>query len=135
LLLNPEVSLGAAGSLMTVVMLSYGLHITVVSYALYALRQIAICEPSPPGWISLRLLTWTAAVLSGGAAVITLLHVTCLRTALDPRAPPPLDAAAIVFGVAAFAFLLLGLAQTATHQRRRAIVAILFTIATICSIV
>src|SRR5688572_17900075 len=71
LLLNPEVPLSAAGPVLTVIVLSYGLHITVVSYALYALRQIAVIEPSPPGWISLRLLTWSAAVLSGAASVIT----------------------------------------------------------------
>jgi hypothetical protein len=40
LLLNPEVPLGAAGPVLTVTVLSYGIHITVVSYALYALRQI-----------------------------------------------------------------------------------------------
>jgi hypothetical protein len=53
LLLNPEVPLAAAGAVLTVIVLSYGLHITVVSYALYALRQITVIEPSPPGWISL----------------------------------------------------------------------------------
>ena len=86
LLLNPEVPLGAAGPVLTVIVLSYGLHITVVSYALYALRQIVIVEPSPPGWISLRLLTWSAAILSGTAAVITWLHASGLQNALDARA-------------------------------------------------
>jgi len=135
LLLNPELPLHASGPVWTVVMLSYGVHITVVSYVLYALRQIAIEEPSPPGWISLRLLTWTAAMLSGTASVITWLHASGLRTALDPRALPALDRAPIVFGAAAAAFLVLGLAQTAARRDRRAIVAILFTIATTASIV
>ena len=83
----------AAGPLLTVIVLSYGLHITVVSYALYVLRRIVMVEPSPPGWISLRLLTWSAAVLSGTAAVITWLHASGLRTALDPRALPLLGQA------------------------------------------
>jgi predicted AlkP superfamily phosphohydrolase/phosphomutase len=134
LLLNPEVALGAAGPVLTVVVLSYGLHITVVSYALYALRQIAVIEPSPPGWISLRLLTWSAAVLSGAASVMTWLHASGLRTALDPRALPSLQRVAVIFGAAAIAFLVLGLAQTAARQRHRAFVAILFTIATTASI-
>src|SRR4030095_12094631 len=55
------------GPVLTVIVLSYGIHITVVSYVLYVLRQIVIAEPSPMGWISLRLLTWSAAVLSGTA--------------------------------------------------------------------
>jgi Type I phosphodiesterase / nucleotide pyrophosphatase len=134
LLLNPEVPLAAVGAVLTVIVLSYGLHITVVSYALYALRQITVIEPSPPGWISLRLLTWSAAGLSGTASVITWLHASGLRNALDPRALPSLRLAAILLGVASVAFLILGLAQTKAHRRRRSAVAILFTIATISSI-
>ena len=97
LLLNPEVPLGAAGPVLTVIVLSYGIHITVVSYALYVVRQIVIVEPSPPGWISLRLLTWSAAALSGTASVITWLHESGLRNALDPRALPSLAQAAAIF--------------------------------------
>src|SRR6188474_1121952 len=134
LLLNPEVPLAAAGPMLTVIVLSYGLHITAVSYALYVLRQIVIVEPSPPGWISLRLITWSAAILSGTAAVITWLHASGLRTALDPRAMPMLGQAVIVFALAASVFLALGLAQNAADQRRRTIVGILFTAATILSI-
>jgi predicted AlkP superfamily phosphohydrolase/phosphomutase len=73
--------------------------------------------------------------LSGAASVITWLHASGLRTALDPRALPSLQHVAVIFGVAAFAFLVLGLAQTAARQRHRAVVAILFTIATTASIV
>jgi hypothetical protein len=131
LLLNPEVPLAAAGPVLTVVVLSYGIHIAVVSYALYVLRRIVIIDSSPPGWISLRLLTWSAAVLSGTASVITWLHASGLRNALDPRALPPLAWAAAVFGTASLVFLVLGLA----HHRRRTVVAILFTVATIVSIV
>ena len=135
LLLNPEVPLAASGPVLTVIVLSYGIHITVVSYALYVLRQIVIAEPSPMGWISLRLLTWSAAVLSGTACVITWLHASGLRHALDPRALPLLARAVVIFAAATLAFLVLGLAQTRARQRRRTAVAILFTVATIFSIV
>src|SRR5882672_11108311 len=82
--LNPTLplTLHATGPVLLVAVLSYGLHIAVVSYVLYVLRQIAIIEPSSPGWISLRLLTWSAAMLSGTAAVITWLHATGLRASL-----------------------------------------------------
>ena len=88
--LNPSVPLTthAAGPLFIVIAVSYGLHIAVVSYALYVLRQIAIVEPASPGWVSLRLLTWSAAALSGTAAVITWLHASGLQNALDARALP-----------------------------------------------
>jgi hypothetical protein len=135
--LNPSVPLTthAAGPVFTVVLLSYGLHIFVMSYALYVLRQIAIAEPSTPGWISLRLLTWSAAALSGTAAVITWLHASRLQNALDRRAIPAITYAATAFGVATLAFLLLGFAQVAARRRYRATVAILFTLATIGSVV
>jgi hypothetical protein len=135
LLLNPEVPLAGIGPILTAVALSYGAHIAVVSYALYVVRQITILEPSPPGWISLRLLTWSAALLSGAAAVITWLHASGLRDALDPRAVPALERAATGLGASALAFLALGGAQLATRRHQRTGVAILFTLATIASIV
>jgi hypothetical protein len=135
--LNPSVpsSTSAAGPLLTVAMVSYGLHIAVVSYALYVIRQIAIAEPSPPGWISLRLLTWSAAALSGTAAVITWLHASRLENALDQGALPGIISASWSFAAATFVFLVLGFAQVAARGRHRATVAVLFTVATIGSIV
>ncbi len=134
--LNPSVpmTVRAAGPLVIVITVSYGLHIAVVSYALYVLR-LAIVEPSSPGWISLRLLTWSAAALSGTAAVITWLHASGLQNALDSRALPAIVYAATAFAAATLAFLVLGFAQIAARRRHRATVAILFTIATIASIV
>jgi len=134
LLLNPEVPLDAAGAVLSVAILSYGAHVAVVSYALYALRQIVIFEPSAPGWVSLRLLTWSAAVLSAFAAVVTWLHASGLRTTLDPRGVPALAQSAVALAAAALAFLVLAFAQTAAQQWRRTMVAILFTLATIVSI-
>jgi hypothetical protein len=134
--LNPSVPLtaNAAGPLFTVVTVSYGLHIAVMSYALYVVRQIAVGEPSSPGWISLRLLTWSAAVLSGAAAVITWLHASGLKNALDTRAWPGIVYAATAFAAATLAFLILGFAQVAARRRHRATVAILFSVATVASI-
>jgi len=134
--LNPSVPLtaSAAGPLFIVIAVSYGLHIAVVSYALYVVRQIVIVEPSSPGWISLQLLTWSAAALSGTAAVITWLHASGLQNALDERALPAIVYAAWAFAAATAAFLLLGFAQIAARRHHRATVALLFTAATIASI-
>jgi hypothetical protein len=135
--LNPSVPLtvSAVGSLLAVLALSYGIHIFVVSYVLYVMRQVALGEPSAPGWISLRLLTWSAAALCGTAAVITWLHSSGLRTALDPRAFPGVTRLAGLFSASTVLFLMLGIAQLATRRRGRATVAVLFTLATISSIV
>jgi hypothetical protein len=134
--LNPAVPLesGAVLSLLTLSTVTYGLHIFVVSYGLYVVRQIALGEPASPGWISLRLLTWSAAALSGTAAVITWLHGAGLGHALPAPALEAIDRAALVFAASAAVFLLLGIAQAMARHDRRATVAILFTIATIGSI-
>ena len=137
LYLNPALPLesGAVLSLLAVTSVTYGLHIFVVSYALYVVRQIALGEPASPGWISLRLLTWSAAALSGTAAVVMWLHAAGLRNALPPSALGGISRAAFVLAASSAVFLLLGIAQASTRQGRRATVAILFTVATIGSIV
>jgi hypothetical protein len=134
--LNPSVPLTAyaAGPLFAVIAVSYGVHIAVVSYALYVFRRLVFIEASP-GWVSLRLLTWSAAALSGTAAVITWLHATGLQTALDSTALPAIVYASAAFATTTLAFLLLGFAQIAARPRGRATVAILFTIVTVASIV
>jgi len=134
--LNPAVRLTAhtVGALLTVALFAYGIHIAVASYALYVLRQIAIVEQPTPGWISLRLLTWSAAALSGTAAVITWLHATGLRSSLEPVAVRTLTSTAIVYAIATVVFLVLGFAQVAARPRHRTTVAVLFTIVTTLSI-
>lgn len=135
--LNPSVPLdpSAVGPLLGVFVITYGAHIFVTSYALYVLRQIAISEPSSPGWISLRLLTWSAAILSATAGVMTWLHAVGLRTTLEPASLPRVRNTAFAFLAAAGVFLALGVAQFAARRRSRALVAVLFSIATIASIV
>src|SRR5687768_9586313 len=120
--LNPAVPIesGAVLSLLAMSTITYGLHIFVVSYVLYVVRQIALGEPASPGWISLRLLTWSAAALSGTAAVVTWLHGARLENALPPPAIETLTRAAIAFAASAAVFLLLGVAQAATQHGRRA---------------
>jgi predicted AlkP superfamily phosphohydrolase/phosphomutase len=145
--LNPEVrvTLRTFGALLIIAVLAYGLHIGVLSYALYVLRQITMVEPpSSPGWISLRLLTWSAATLSATATVVTWLHASRLRASLDPAAIGTLTSTAVLWAIATLLFLILGFAQVDAHRRdaqidaRRqhsATVAVLFTLVTIVSIV
>ena len=137
LALNPSLPLTihTIGTLLAVGVLAYGLHIAVVSYALYVLRQIALVEPSSPGWISLRLVTWSAAALSGTAAVIVWLHATGLRASLERGAVATLTSTAALFATTTGLFLILGLAQIAARPRLRATVAVLFTVVVIVSIV
>jgi hypothetical protein len=97
-------------------------------------RRIVFIEASP-GWISLRLLTWSAAALSGTAAVITWLHATGCRPRSIRGRCRPIVYASRHLPATTLAFLLLGFAQIAARPRGRATVAILFTIVTVASIV
>ena len=69
--------------MLTVIVLSYGLHITVVSYALYALRQVTVI---PDGFL-LAYGTPVVATRQGRGAVVdvapTLLYFLGLPVARD----------------------------------------------------
>lgn len=134
--LNPAVPLTprAVVPLLTVLALSYGLHIAFVLYAIYVLRQIVILEPSSPGWISLRLLTWSATVLAGAVAVIAWLNARGLSTSLEARALETLPRFAVAMGAASAAFLLVALVHRVVRRGRRAIVATLYVVIVVVSI-
>lgn len=134
--LNSEVPLAGRAilELQAVTAATYGVHIAVLAYALYVLWQIAAVEPAPPGWISLRLLTWSAAVLALTASVFMWLHAAGLRGALDPAAPAAMTRAALVLAAAAAVFFLLAVARIATRKQSRTAVGVLFTMAVVASV-
>ena len=70
--LNPSLPLRpeSVAPLALVLWLTYGLHFSVVSYVLVALRQLLAQEALSPGWLSVRLLVWlcvAAAAMGAGA--------------------------------------------------------------------
>jgi hypothetical protein len=134
--LNPEVPVvgEAVRSLLVVTAATYGVHIGVLAYALYVLRQITCVEPVPLGWISLRLLTWSAAVLAGAASVITWLHAGDLRSALPPAVLAGMRRAALALAAATAVFVFLAVARMATREQSRAVVAVLFAMAVVASV-
>lgn len=134
--LNTEVPVSgwAVLSLLAVTAVTYGVHLAVLAYALYVLRQIAVVEPLSPGWMSLRLLTWSAAVLAGAASVFMWLHAAGLRGALDQAALTGMTRAALVLAAATAVFLFLAVARIATRERSRTAVAVIFTMAVVASV-
>ena len=139
--LNPGVPLttGAVVPLLTTLMLSYGVHIAVMLYAAYVLRQVVAIEASSPGWLSLQLLTWSAAGLASLAAAAAWLNARGLHTALEPAAFESLSGTALVLAACAVGFMLLALTHAAAPVGRRGggmrlSVAMLFSLVVFASI-
>ena len=63
-LLNPSVPLtiGATAPVLAVVTLSYGVHIAILTYSGYVLRQLVVLDLLWPAWVSLRILAWSSGL-------------------------------------------------------------------------
>jgi hypothetical protein len=120
--------------LFAVIAVSYGLHIAVVSYALYVLqtacvhRGVARLGQPAPADVERRCVEWHRRSNH-------LAPCDRLQTALDSRALPAIVYASRHLPRRRSRSLLLGFAQIAARPRGRATVAILFTIVTVASIV
>lgn len=110
LLLNPAVPLrsSAALPLAIVILLAYGVHLTVVFYALIVLRQLFATEILSPGWLSVRLLAWLGTIASLVAAALLWLNLWGLRPSLDEEtarrfvlAASAMTACTVLFGLLA----------------------------------
>ena len=121
-LLNPSVPLtiGATVPVLAVVMLFYGVHIAVLTYAGFVLRQLIVLDLLWPSWVSLRILAWTSGAASIAIAMLLWLNVRGFRTALDAQLVPSLLQAAAVLAIGGG--LLLALALTRTFVQRGPIV-------------
>lgn len=138
--LNPAVPLttSAVVPLVTTLALLYGIHIAVVLYAAYVLRQVVAVEASSPGWLSLQLLTWSGAALASLAAAAAWFNARGFRTALEPSAFEALAGTSLVLAACAVAFVLLAATHAAAPVRTRGgarlSVATLFSLVVLASI-
>jgi len=68
--LNPQVPLSSPSVWRWFVrmLLYYGVNLTVLFYAFLVLRELLSTRPLGPGWISVRVLAWMAAVTAGAAS-------------------------------------------------------------------
>jgi hypothetical protein len=134
-LLNPQVPLtfGATMPVLGVVLLSYGLHIGVLTYVLYVGRQLMVLEQRTPAWVSLRILAWSSGI--AGLAVGPLLWLNALgyRTALGEPAAQSLVADAAILAAAGVLLLALALTRTLV-QRGRFVVGTLYAAIVLVSI-
>ena len=134
--LNPHLPLDplALWPLLAVVIGFYAVHAAAVFYTLIVLRQLLSAELLSPGWLSLRLLSWMCAAAATGAAVLMLLNLRGLSTALAEEAARRLAVGAVAMGLSALALLTIAVVHYSFGRRGNFVGASLFTLAVLASV-
>jgi len=133
--LNPRIPLypDELGSLLLVLALSYGVNLAVAFYALIVVRQIVAAKVISPGWISLRLLSWSFTAAAAGAAVVMWLNLKGFGIALDAETARRMAAGATGLTVCAFVFLLIAVVHYSFGRPGTVVGATLFALTAVAS--
>ena len=134
--LNPAVPLEprTVGPLLAVLLVTYGIHLAVVSYAAMVLWQMFASGRLSPGWVSVRVLAWLGTAVASGGAALMWLNLTGLRTSLTSAAAQDLALGAATLTLCAIVFLLLALVRHSVRPHRWRIGAALFLLALVTSV-
>jgi predicted AlkP superfamily phosphohydrolase/phosphomutase len=108
--LNPSLPLGleVVGPLGVMLWLTYGLHFSVVSYVLVALRLLLAQDMLSPGWLSVRLLVWLCVAAAAMGAALMWLNLQGLRLALDDETARRMALGAAALTIAVGLLVVLG---------------------------
>lgn len=133
--INPALPLESSrlGPLALTIVLFYGIHATVVFYALIVLRQLVATEIISPGWISFRLGVWMAAAASVGVSIVMWLNLRGFASVLEPHAVSRMATGATALTACAAVFVLLALYDLSSRRRNFLSVAV-FVVAIAASI-
>lgn len=133
--LNPQVPLLSATPWWWFVTFGtlYGLHLAVLLYVVIVAREFFTMDVLSPGWVSVRLLAWLGALLSGIAAVLMWLNVRGFPAALGETATWRMTAGAVATTVSAVVLLAIAAAHYSSGRRGSRVGAWLFAIAVVAS--
>jgi predicted AlkP superfamily phosphohydrolase/phosphomutase len=133
--LNPYLPLNPARlpPLVTTVGLFYVVHLTVIFYILLVLRQLFAREIFSPAWISVGVLVWLSAVVSGAAAALMWTNLRAFALVLDSTTASAIDRSAIVLTATAVLCALLALFRRSVPEAK-VIWAPLFVIVVLASV-
>src|SRR5262245_43163212 len=111
--LNPQFPLSpsAVGALLLALGLSYGVNITAVFYGLIVMRQLVANEVLSPGWMSVRVSSWLAALAAGGGTTLMWLNLRSYASVLPPNVVTQMTAASAMMTAATAVFLLIAVAH------------------------
>lgn len=135
--LNPEVPLLSATPWWWFLTLGtlYGLHLAVLLYVVIVAREFITMDVLSPGWVSVRLLAWLGALLSGVAALLMWLNVRGFPAALGEAATWRMTAGAVATTASAIVLLAIAVAHYSFGRRGSRVGAWLFVIAVVASMI
>ena len=109
--LNPALplTLTDVGPLALAMGLAYGSSALVMFYGLIVLRQVAAIRVLSPGWLSVRVLSWTCTIAAAVGATVLWMNAENFGPFLLPESARRMTLAAIAVGICGAVFLLLAL--------------------------
>jgi hypothetical protein len=134
--LNPRMPLypDELGPLLLVLGIFYGANLTAFMYVLFVARQIFSARIFSPGWISLRLLSWSFTGLATATAVLMWLNLRGYASGLDGEAARRMAAGATGMSVCAFVFLVIAVVHYSFGRPGTLVGATLFAVTAVASV-
>jgi hypothetical protein len=135
--LNPHVPLASAttGRWFATLAVFYGLHLAIAIYVLIVVREFFTIDAMSPGWASVRVLAWLAAIGAAVAGTMMWLNATGLRHALGETATQRMIAGAIGTSACAIVLLVIAVAHYSSGRRASRTGGALFALVAISSLV
>jgi hypothetical protein len=105
--LNPHYSLTGLPALVLTLVVSYGLNVAAIFYALIVVHQVVASEPISPGWISFRVLVWLCAIGAMGGAALAWTNLAGFGPVLDASTGLRMTSGAVALTLCAGSMLML----------------------------
>ena len=133
---NPHLPLDIAmlWPLLAVVVGFYAVNATAIFYVAIVLRHLVVQRSFVPGWLSLRLLSWSSAASATAAAALMWWNLQGLRTALEAEAARRLGVGAVAMGLCATALLAIAVVHYSFGRRGSAVGVSLYVLAVMASV-
>jgi hypothetical protein len=135
--LNPQVPLLSASTWrwLTTLSLAYGVHLAVTFYVTIVIREFFMLRVLSPGWASVRMLAWMAAVLAALAATLMWLNVGDFQFTLTENAARRMTTGAVATTASAAVLLVIAIAHYSFGRRGSRVGATLFVLAVVASLI
>lgn len=127
---NPQVPLLAPGvwRWFLTLILFYGVHLSMIFYALVVLRELLGTWPLAPGWLSVRILAWLSTLTAAVAALLMWVNVRGFAIELDTDAVRRMTLGAAATSVSAVILFGIALVRYSFGRRGSQLSAVLLTV-------
>jgi Type I phosphodiesterase / nucleotide pyrophosphatase len=133
--LNPHVPIASSTTLDWARTLAafYGAHLLVFFYVILVLREL-VGDPVSPGWVSVRLLAWMTALMSGGAAALMWINVRGFAHTIGEPAARHMTTGAVVVTAASLVVVMTAMARYSVGRKGSRAAAVILALAVVASI-